>query len=79
MADGRVVRGYVRSVGGNSHGAREVDVLPARSGLRREGCASQKGAAAAPKIADMRPGVRSALVEANAGNIARRVGIKPDA
>ena len=79
VADSGVVGGHIGSVGGNGHGTREVDLLPARSGFRREGCTSQEGAAAAPEIADMRAGVGGALVETNAGNIARRVGIEPHA
>src|SRR5206468_4730368 len=62
VADGRVVRGYVRSVGGNGHGTRKIDLLPAGSGFRCKGCASQKGAAAGSEVDETRPQSRADLV-----------------
>src|SRR5437016_144825 len=64
-----VVGGYVGGVGGNSHGRREVDLLPARSGFCSEGGSSQQGPRAAPQVAHMRAGVGSALIESNTSNI----------
>src|SRR5262249_47321860 len=74
-----VVRGGVDRPRVDGDGRREVDLLPARRRLAGERRLRELRAVRTPEVADVRAGVRRALVEADAGDEAGAVAGELDA
>ncbi len=81
MAIRDMVGRHVDRVGGNGHRAREQHLLPAGSGLSREGGRGKQGAAARPEIGHVGTRIGARLVESDAGYtpVHIRAGISPPA
>ena len=65
-----VVRSHVNGVSSNWYWLSKVDLLPACSGFVGKGGCCQSLPATCPEVANVRPGIATALVEADARDVA---------